>query len=67
MPDQFIYETIVYCGRTKVHRILNLNTGTLYSSEYDNELDARLDIKDGEVRCGKTVKFIDLFTLREKA
>lgn len=66
MPDEFIYETIVYCGRLKMFRILNLNSGTIYSMEYETEGEARNNIIDGEIRLGKPVKFIALSTLRGK-
>ncbi len=66
MPDGFIYETLVYCGRLKVWRILNLNSATVYSMEYETEELARADIKDGEKRGDRIVKYINLFELREK-
>ena len=51
-----IHETPVYCGAMKVWRILNVNSGTLYSMEYDTEEQALNGIKAGEVRNNKTVK-----------
>ena len=51
-----IYEVVVYCGATKVFRVLNLSTGTVYSCDYDTFDEAFASIKDGEIRSGKVVK-----------
>lgn len=51
----FIYETAVYCGRTKVWRVLNLNTGTVYSAEYPTQLAALESIEDGTLRATAVV------------
>jgi len=53
----FIYETPVYCGRTKVWRVLNLNTGTVYSSEYESRAKAMESIEVGVFR-GAVVKAV---------
>lgn len=66
MPDKFIYETVVYCGRTKVFRVLNLNTGTVYCLEYETLEEAEATIEDGVERAGCIVKYIKLFDLRAK-
>jgi hypothetical protein len=64
--DKFIYETVVYCGRTKVWRVLNLNTGTVYSLDYEEKQQAIDSIEDGKERAGYIVKYIELFDLRRK-
>lgn len=51
-----IYELVVYCGSTKVFRVLNLATGTVYSNTYDTFEEASASIEDGETRSGKVVK-----------
>lgn len=56
----FIYETAVYCGRTKVWRVLNLNTGTVYSVEYESRSLALASIEDGTVRGSAVVKCLTL-------
>lgn len=48
----------VYCGSEKVWRILNLDTGTVYSSNFVDAETAFTAIKEGEVRAGKVVKAI---------
>lgn len=50
-----IIEAVVYDGAIKVWRVLNVLTGTVYSTQYDTKEDARASIKDGEIRSGKTV------------
>lgn len=51
-----IYELVVYCGSTKVFRVLNLSSGTVYSNTYNTFDEASASIEDGEVRAGKLVK-----------
>lgn len=51
-----IYELVVYCGSTKVFRVLNLFTGTVYSNTYDTFDEASASIEDGVIRAGKVVK-----------
>ena len=63
--DAFIYETVVYCGRTKIWRVLNLNTMSIYSMDYETEQEAIDSIEDGKQRSDKTVKYIDLFAVRD--
>ena len=50
-----IYETVVYCGRMKEFRTLNLTTGTVYSMSYPDFESANKAIEDGETRVGKRV------------
>lgn len=57
---KFIYEMAVYCGRTKVWRVLNINTGTVYSSEFGTIGEANASIEDGEPRAGLIVKRVTL-------
>ncbi len=51
-----IYETATYCGRLKEWRILNINTGTVYSSHFNTEEGAYHAIEDGVERAGAVVK-----------
>lgn len=55
-----IIETVVYCGRLKVFRVLNLNTGTVYSVDYDTHLLAQDSIEHGSIRDGQVVKYVSL-------
>jgi hypothetical protein len=48
----FIYETVVYCGRMKHFRILNINTGTVYASDFPTRKEAEDAIEDGKERAG---------------
>ena len=57
---RFIYEMPVYCGAMKVWRILNLNTGTVYSMDYETLEACKKEIKVGEVRGGAVVKMVDV-------
>ena len=59
-----IYETPVYDGRTKVWRILNLNSGSVYSTEYPSQVDALNIIEGGTVRAGAVVTHISLAEIR---
>ena len=52
---KFIYEIPVYCGSQKHWRVLNLNSGTVYSSNYQTEQEAIASIEAGSERSGKTV------------
>jgi hypothetical protein len=63
-PVQFLYETVVYCGRLKEWRILNLLSGTVYSSHYNDREAAYAAIDDGAVRNGMTVKRVTLEEIR---
>lgn len=58
-----IWETTIYDG--KVWRVLNLNTGVVYSTEYVTETDARHAIPDGEERNHDTVRLVHLHEIRE--
>ena len=60
IPVNTIYETAVYCGRTKVWRILNLNTGTIYVEEFKTNALALAAIEDGTVRGASVVQMIPL-------
>jgi hypothetical protein len=51
-----IFEVVVYDGRMKVFRILNLNTGTVYSYDFETFEEATAGIVNGEERCGRIVK-----------
>ena len=62
----YIYETAVYCGSQKEWRILNLNSGTIYSMAYESEELALNAIEDGEKRAGHIVKRISLQEIRVK-
>ena len=55
-----IYEMPVYCGRLKEWRILNLNTGTIYSMSYETEENAKKDISVGEIRGNRPVVAVSL-------
>lgn len=58
--NNYIYETVVFDGRTKDFRVLNLNTGTVYSLPYKDFDAAVASIIVGEVRGSKTVTYIPL-------
>lgn len=45
-----IYELPVYDGRTKVYRVLNLSTGTVYSPSYETLTEAIASIEAGQRR-----------------
>jgi hypothetical protein len=61
---KYIYEMPVYCGRMKEWRILNINTGSIYSVSYKTEAEAEKDIISGEIRANKEVKAISLAYIR---
>jgi len=64
-----IYETVVYDGRTKEFRILNLSTGTVYSMGYEkrHKAEQAAEEENGIERTrGRRVKFIQLFDLQRK-
>ena len=50
----------VYCGSMKEWRILNINTGTVYSSNFPTKEAAEAAIEDGQIRGGLTVKRVTL-------
>lgn len=55
--QEFIYETSIKEGVGLVPwRVLNLNTGQLYSAYYATEQQALNSIKHGDIRNGKTVR-----------
>jgi hypothetical protein len=63
-----IIEVTVYDGALKVWRILNLNTGSIYSMRYETEEIARDSIEEGDIRGGKIVvgcTFRDLALFRD--
>lgn len=60
MKNGYIYEAPVYCGAMKVFRVLNINTGTVYSSNYESLEDAINSIENGEKRAGKIVEGVTL-------
>lgn len=57
-----IYELVIYDGGMKNYRILNLATGTFYSTEYETLVEAMTAAKkcDGEVRNDNIVRFTTL-------
>lgn len=55
-----ILETVVYDGSQKVWRILNLNTGTVYSSEFAEQVKAIDAIEHGKIRGGRKVQYVSL-------
>lgn len=55
-----IIETVVRDGASKKYRILNLSTGTVYSSSFDSHLEAQDSIEHGQIRAGFLVKFVSL-------
>ena len=65
MKTKFTYEMPVFCGRQKEWRVLNLNTGTVYSTSYETEKEAINSIKIGEERAGGKVVALELFDVRE--
>lgn len=50
MDTPFIYEVPVYDGAKKVWRVLNVNSGTIYSKEFETAEEAYDSINDGEKR-----------------
>lgn len=58
--DKFIFEMPVYDGRTKEWRILNLNSGTVYSGTDETEEAASNAIEDGSKRAECIVKRLSL-------
>lgn len=60
-----IYECPVYDGRTKEWRILNLNSGTVYSSEFNTEEEASLAINEGVFRSKKSAQVVQKTTIKE--
>jgi hypothetical protein len=62
---KFIYETAIYDGRDKNWRILNLSTGSVYSSSFPNEQDALDAIEDGENRDGHIVWRVTIAAIRK--
>jgi len=61
-----IWETVVYCGRLKEWRILNLLSGTVYSNHYNTREEAYAAIEDGTERDGKIVKRVTLEKIRDR-
>jgi hypothetical protein len=61
---KFIYEIPVYCGRQKHWRVLNLNSGTVYSTDYQTEEEALGSIEAGSEGSGKTVVALGVFEVR---
>jgi len=59
-----IYEMVVFCGRTKVFRILNISTGSLYSMDFKTQKEAEDAIDSEKERNGKTVQRVSLGDLR---
>lgn len=55
-----IFELVVYDGSQKVFRVLNLNTGTVYSCEHESYGAAFTSIDDGAERAGNIVKAVTL-------
>lgn len=55
-----ILETVVFDGSQKVWRILNLNTGTVYASEFDEQVKAIDAIEHGQIRDGQKVQYVSL-------
>lgn len=56
MTNTSIYEMPVYDGRTKKWRILNLTTGTVYSSDFTTHDAAYTAIEVDARRAGAIVK-----------
>ncbi len=51
-----VYEMPIYCGRTKVWRVLNLNTGTIYSMDFPTIEKAIKSIKSSKNDTYKRIK-----------
>ena len=62
-----ILETVVYCGREKKWRILNLNTGTVYAKEFEkHEMVKAIDsIEHGTLRGGLLVQYVSLLLITQ--
>lgn len=60
---KMIFETVVYCGAMKVFRVLNLSTGSIYSSDFATEDEANEAIEDGAIRGESLVKCVPLSDL----
>jgi len=65
MNQEYIYEVPVYDGCYKCWRILNLSTGSLYTTEYETEEKAAENIEDGVGRAMCIVKRVSLRQLVE--
>lgn len=62
---KYIYEVPVFDGQWKGWRLLNLNTGTVYSGvEYETKELAAKSIEDGQLRDGAIVKRVTLDDIR---
>lgn len=61
---KYLYETAVYDGAMKYWRILNLNTGTVYSSNFPTIEKAEAAIDEDAVRDGKIVKRVAMNDIR---
>ncbi len=61
---RFIYEMATYDGARKVWRVLNINTGTVYSGHSETLEEANASIEDGKERAGMIVKMVTLGDVR---
>jgi hypothetical protein len=60
-----ILETVVFDGVQKKWRILNLNTGSVYASEFYEQVQAIDAIEHGQIRDGQKVQYVSLQLLVE--
>lgn len=60
-----ILETVVYCGREKKWRILNLTSGTVYAKEFQTPLEAIDSIEHGTIRAGLLVQYVSLLLITQ--
>ncbi len=61
-----IFETVVYDGAIKDWRILNINTGTVYSKGFDSKQEAIDAVEHGTIRDGLLVQFVSLESIQDK-
>jgi uncharacterized protein (DUF849 family) len=63
---KIILETVIRCGRTKKHRVLNVTTGEIYSVDYNSREEAETAAKKehGTKRHGRVVVFTPIEKLQ---
>jgi hypothetical protein len=62
---KMILETVVRDGRTKEYRILNLTTGTVYSSSFESRQLAEDAVEHGTKRNNELVKYVSINLILE--